>query len=60
VTRPPASKRFVRRDADRTVRASSDTRQEGVDDLVRTALGVPFVLIGLLLIWLLAGGRAGT
>jgi hypothetical protein len=60
MTRPPASKCFVRRDADRTVRASSDTRQEGVDDLVRTALGVPFVLIGLLLIWLVAGGRAGT
>jgi hypothetical protein len=52
--------RFVRRDADRTVLVSSDIRQEGVDYLVWTALGVPFVLIGLLLIWLLAGGRAGT
>ena len=52
--------RFVRRDADRTVLVLGDIRQEGVDYLVWTALGVPFVLIGLLVSWLLAGGRAGT
>jgi Na+-driven multidrug efflux pump len=52
--------RFVRRDADRAGLVPSDIRQEGVDYLAWTALGVPFVLIGLLLIWLLAGGPAGT
>jgi hypothetical protein len=52
--------RSIRRDTDRTVLVSSDISQEGVDYLVWTALGVPFILIGLLLIWLMAGGRAGT
>jgi hypothetical protein len=52
--------RFVRRQPDPAADGSFEITQEHVEYAVWAAVGAPFILIGLLLVWLLLSGSTRT